>query len=40
MPIHRPGWSRVGVVVPVSELVGLFAAARARGGSVEHVYDY
>ena len=40
MPIDRPGWSRVGVTVPVGSLARLYAAARASGGRVEHVYDY
>ena len=40
MPIDRPGWSRIGVVVRVDELSGLYATTRAQGGSVEHIYDY
>jgi hypothetical protein len=40
MPIERRGWRRIGTSVKVPELGALFAAVRATGGTVEHVYDY
>lgn len=40
MPIDRSGWRRVGMAVPVAELLALMRATRATGGVVEHVYDY
>ena len=40
MPIDRPGWRRVGMAVPVPELLALMRKTRAAGGLVEHVYDY
>jgi hypothetical protein len=40
MPIERAGWRRVGVSVKVPQLLALLRAVPARGGSVEHVYDY
>lgn len=41
MPLaDRPGWHRVGVTVKVSQLLPLLRDTTARGGRVEHVYDY
>jgi hypothetical protein len=36
----RPGWRRVGVSTKVVKLLPLIQSVRARGGSLEHVYDY
>jgi hypothetical protein len=41
MPLgDRPGWSRYGVTLPVTELTARIAAVRASGATIEHVYDY
>jgi hypothetical protein len=41
MPLgDRPGWWRYGVTVPVSDLTRWLGAARGRGATIEHVYDY
>jgi len=40
MPIDRPGWRRVGIVVPVRRLTAMLRQVRLSGGEVEHVYDY
>lgn len=41
MPLDdRPGWSRVGVAVPVERLLALLRDSKARGAELEHVYDY
>lgn len=36
----RPGWSRYGISTRVPKLLALLRAIKARGGTVEHVYDY
>jgi hypothetical protein len=40
MPVDRPGWKRIGIAVPVTQLTDAIRQAAARGGTVEHVYDY
>lgn len=40
MPLDRPGWRRVGVVVKVPRLAVMMRRTTAAGGTVEHVYDY
>lgn len=40
LPIDRPGWRRVGIVVPVRALTATLRQVRQSGGEVEHVYDY
>ncbi|HEY0164225.1 MAG TPA: hypothetical protein VGB39_02505 [Sphingomicrobium sp.] len=41
MPLgDQPGWRRVGLTVKVPELLPTMRAIEARGGRVEHVYDY
>lgn len=41
MPLaDQPGWQRVGVTVKVPQLLPLIRDTTARGGRVEHVYDY
>lgn len=41
MPLpDRPGWRRVGLTVKVPALLATMRAIAARGGRVEHVYDY
>lgn len=40
MPIDRPGWRRVGVALPVPDLLAAMRRTRTAGGEVEHVYDY
>lgn len=40
MPADASGWRRLGIAVPVVALTQTFADAAARGGRVEHVYDY
>ena len=39
-PVARPGWSRVGVIVKVADLLPTLRRVSASGGTVEHVYDY
>ncbi|MEG3150765.1 hypothetical protein U1769_12795 [Sphingomonas sp. ZT3P38] len=36
----RPGWQRYGVSTKVPKLLALLRTVKARGGTVEHVYDY
>jgi len=36
----RPGWMRYGISTKLPKLLGLLRAVKARGGTVEHVYDY
>lgn len=40
MAHERAGWRRVGVAVPVATLTSVLQRVPARGGIVEHVYDY
>jgi hypothetical protein len=41
MPLgDRPGWWRYGVTVPVAELTSWMRETQAKGGEIEHVYDY
>ncbi|MFA6114357.1 MAG: hypothetical protein WC729_10190 [Sphingomonas sp.] len=36
----RPGWRRYGISTKVPKLLALLRAVKARGGAVEHIYDY
>jgi hypothetical protein len=38
--LTRPGWRRIALVVPVGELAAFLNGLPARGGLLEHVYDY
>lgn len=41
MPLgDKPGWERVGMMVPVPELLETIRQSEANGAMVEHVYDY
>jgi hypothetical protein len=36
----RPGWRRYGISTKVPKLLALLRKVKARGGAVEHIYDY